>query len=284
MDSLGARDRLGGVPGRRPGSRLAAYLHLVRAQGRGQAQYRVSFLIDVVGSIAFGVLDLVTVIVLFRVTPTLAGFAFSEVFLMTALASTAFALADLVVGNVERLRVYVRSGLFDAVLVRPLGALWQLAALDLAPRRVGRIVVCAGILIAAAVQAGIPAGPVSLALVAIAPIAGAVIFGAVFVASASVAFWWVESGELGNALTYGGHDFTAYPITIYGPLFRRLFAYGLGFAFVAYYPALALLDRSDPLGAPRALGYASPLVAALAAFSAGAIWRTGIRHYRSTGS
>jgi len=256
----------------------------VGAQIRGQAQYRVSFLIDIVGSIAFGVLDLVTVVVLFRVTPTLTGFTFPEVFLMTALASTAFGLADLVVGNVERLRVYVRSGLFDAVLVRPLGALWQLAALDLAPRRVGRIVVCAVILTAAAAQAGIPAAPASIGLLAVAPIAGAVIFGSVFVATASVAFWWVESGELGNALTYGGHDFTAYPITIYGPMFRRLFAYGLGFAFVAYYPALALLDRADPLGASRALGYASPLIAGLAAVAASAIWRTGIRHYRSTGS
>jgi ABC-2 type transport system permease protein len=168
--------------------------------------------------------------------------------------------------------------------VRPLGALGQLAALDLAPRRVGRIVVCAGILTAAAAQAGILATPMSIGLLAAAPIAGAVIFGAVFVATASVAFWWVESGELGNALTYGGHDFTAYPITIYGPVFRRLFAYGLGFAFVAYYPALALLGRSDPLGAPPALGYASPLVAALAAGAASAIWRTGLRHYRSTGS
>ncbi len=264
--------------------RLTAYVHLVRAQVRGQAQYRVSFVIDVVGSIAFGVLDLVTVVVLFRVTPTLTGFTFPEVFLMTALASTAFAIADLAVGNVERLRVYVRSGLFDAVLVRPLGALWQLAALDLAPRRVGRIVVCAAILLAAAAQAGIPASPVHVGLLAVAPIAGAVIFGSVFVATASVAFWWVESGELGNALTYGGHDFTAYPITIYGPAFRRLFAYGIGFAFVAYYPALALLGRADPLGAPGALGYASPLVAVLAAVIAAAIWRTGIRHYRSTGS
>ena len=73
-------------------------------------------------------------------------------------------------------------------------------------------------------------------------------------------FWWTESGELGNALTYGGHDFTAYPMPIYGTVFRRLLAYGLGFAFVAYYPALALLDRTDPLGAPAGLGLGRLLV------------------------
>jgi ABC-type Na+ transport system ATPase subunit NatA len=60
----------------------------------------------------------------------------------------------------------------------------------------------------------------------------------------------VESGEIANGLTYGGLSFTQYPITIYGTLFRRLFAYAVGFAFVAYYPTLALLERADPLGAP----------------------------------
>ena len=47
---------------------------------------------------------------------------------------------------------------------------------------------------------------------------------------------------------------------------------------------LALLDRSDPLGAPALLGYASPAVAVVAAGAAGLMWRTGVRHYRSTGS
>ena len=264
--------------------RLSAYAHLLRAQMRGQAQYRASFAIDVAGSVAFGVLDVVTVFALFRVRPTLAGFTFPEVFLMTALASLAFALADLAAGNVERLRFYVRTGLFDAVLVRPLGALTQLLAMDVAARRVGRVVMCVALLATAAARAELELTPARLALLAVAPVAGALIFCAVFVATATVTFWWVESGELGNALTYGGHDFSAYPMAVYGPLFRRLFAYALGFAFVAYYPALALLGRPDPLGAPAGLGYACPLVAAAAACVAALAWRAGVRHYRSTGS
>jgi ABC-2 type transport system permease protein len=73
-------------------------------------------------------------------------------------------------------------------------------------------------------------------------------------------------------------------MSIYGTVFRRVLAYGLGFAFVAYYPTLALIDRADPLGAPAALGYASPAVAALAAAAAWLVWRTGVRRYASTGS
>ncbi|HXJ82568.1 MAG TPA: ABC-2 family transporter protein [Candidatus Methylomirabilis sp.] len=268
---------------RRP-SRLAVYGHLVRAQVKSQAQYRTSLAIDVGGSMALGVLDILSVVVFFRATSALAGFAFHEVFLMTTLASCAFSVADLAVGNVERLRVYVRTGLFDAVLVRPLGTLLQLLAMDVAPRRVGRLVFGVALIATAAVQARVLPTPAHLVLLVITPLAGAVIFSAVFVATSTVSFWWIEAGEFANALTYGGHDFAAYPLGIYGALLRRMFAYGLGFAFVAYYPALALLDRPDPLKAPAYLGYASPLIALGAAAIAALFWRRGVRHYRSTGS
>ena len=98
---------------------VAAYGHILAAQVRSQAQYRTSFALDLGGSVLFGILDIASILVLFRVVRTIGGFAFTDVFLMATLASTAFALADVSVGNVERVRVYVRSGLLDAVLVRP---------------------------------------------------------------------------------------------------------------------------------------------------------------------
>src|SRR4030095_11398584 len=232
----------------------------------------------------FGVVDVVGVVVVFRVTPTLGGFGFAEVFLMTALAGCAFAMADLAVGNVERLRQYVRSGLFDALLVRPLSSLAQLAAMDVATRRVGRVAFGLTMVVVAVAVAPVPLTPARLTLLVVRPLAVAMIFGAVFVATATVAFWWIESGEIANGLTYGGLSFTQYPITIYGTLFRRMFAYAVGFAFVSYSPGPTLLDRADPLGAPAILGYASPAVAIAAVTAAGLTWRAGVRHYRSTGS
>ena len=265
-------------------ARLAAYGHIVAAQVRAQAQYRASFAADVAGSVGFGFLDLAGVIVLFNVTRSIAGFTFTEVFLMMAIANVGFAIADVVVGNVERLRIYVRTGLLDAVLVRPLGVLGQLAAIDVAPRRIGRVALSLAVIVVAVAQADVAFTPAHVVLLVLAPIAGAVIFAAVFIGTAAVAFWWIEAGELGNALTYGGHDFATYPITIYGAVFRRALAYGLGFAFIAYYPALTVLDRADPLGAPAYLGYLSPVVAALVALAAAWVWRAGVRRYTSTGS
>jgi ABC-2 type transport system permease protein len=265
-------------------SALATYRRLVSAQVRSQAQYRASFFVEIAGSVLLGALDLIGVLILFRVSRTVGGFDFRAVFLMAALAGCAFALADLVVGSIERIRVYVRTGLLDAILVRPLGSLPQLLAADVAPKRAGRVLFTVGMVALAAHHARVGWTPARLALVVVTPLAGAVLFGAIFVAGATVAFWWIDSGEFANAVTYGGRDFTSYPMTAYGGLFRRLFSYGMGFAFVGYYPALALLGRRDPLGLPAAAGWLGPVVALVAAAVAAGLWRRAIRHYRSTGS
>ena len=265
-------------------STLAVYRRLVGAQARSQASYRVSFTLDLLGNIVWLGADLLGITVFFRITPSLGGFGFADVLVMLGLSASAFALADLAVGNIEKLRVYVRTGLLDSVLIKPLGVLPQLLALDFGLRRLGRAGYALVILVAALWYADIAWTPEKAALVVVTPLAGAAFFSAIFVAGATVAFWWIESGELANALTYGGRDFTSYPITVYSGWFRRLFAYALGFAFVAYYPALAVLDEPDPLGLPAATAWAGPVVAALAAAIAAALWRFGVRRYRSTGS
>ena len=260
------------------------YLQLVRAQLRSQAAYRASFAIDVAGNMLTMAVDLLTLLVMFRITPALGGFSVRQAVFVFALANTGFALADLVVGSIERIRHYVRTGLLDGILVRPLAVLPQLVAIDVGLRRVGRLVAGAGLLGVAVALVDIDWTPARAGLFVLTPLAGAVFFGAVFVASATVAFWWIESGELANSVTYGGRDFTSYPITVYSGWFRRVFAYGLGFGFVAYYPALTLLGRADPLGLPAWVGWTSPLVALAAAGAACVAWRVAVRHYRSTGS
>ncbi|MEU8297171.1 ABC-2 family transporter protein [Micromonospora sp. NPDC048909] len=268
----------------RRGGALTAYRALLGAQARSQTAYRASFAIDLVGNLGATLFDVVTVLVIFGVTRELGGFTLREALLMVGLSAFAFATADLLVGNIERIPRYVRTGLLDAVLLRPLGALPQLLLMDLPLRKVSRALFGLTVWIVAVASADLDWTPGRALLVVLAPVAGAVFFGSVFVATATVSFFWIESGELANSVTYGGRDFTSYPVTVYGGWFRALFAYGLGFAFVSYQPALALLGRADPLGLPAWAGWAAPGVALLAAAAAAVAWRFGIRHYRSTGS
>ena len=263
---------------------VRAYAALLGGQFRSVVSYRASFAVELAANVGAATLDVLTVIVLFGSTRAVAGFTLTEALLVVSLAGTGFALADLTVGNIDHLKTYVRAGTMDAVLVRPLGALPQLLCMDLPLRKVVRVLVNVVVLVVALRLNDPEWTPARAALAVLAPVAGAVFFGSIFVLSASLAFWWVDSGEIGSAFTYGGRDFASYPVPVYAGWFRSVFAYALGFGFVAYQPAVVLLGRADPLGLPAWAGFLSPLVALLAATVAAAVWRAGIRHYRSTGS
>ena len=52
----------------------------------------------------------------------------------------------------------------------------------------------------------------------------------------------------------------------------------------AWSAALYVLDKPDPFGVPEWLQFASPVVAVIMMSVALLVWRTGVRHYTSTGS
>ncbi|MFG1925671.1 ABC transporter permease [Cryptosporangium sp. NPDC048952] len=261
-----------------------AYARLFLAQIRGQTQYRLSFAVDLVLNAGITTIDVLVLLAVFRVTPELAGFDIGDVLLMTGIAQLAFQLADVCVGNLERVPQYLRTGLLDAVLLRPLSTFGQLVVLDFSIRRAGRLIQGLTTYGVALSVADIEWTPQRVLLAAIAPLAGAVTYGAIFTAGAATMFWLVDGGEVVNAVTYGGRDFASYPTAMYGVWFGRLFGFALGLASVGYLPALALLGRSDPLGTPAWTHWGAPVVGVFWAFAAAGIWRVGVRHYQSTGS
>lgn len=266
------------------GERFRPYRMVMKAQLRAQLNYRASFTIEAIGGMILTGLDLVTVLVVFNVTSVLGGFSFRDAFLMSAVANLSFAAGDQLVGSIDDMRVQIRTGQLDALLVRPLGLLRQLVSMDFQLRRIGRVVQGVVVLAVAAVLAHVAFAAATIALVVLTTIAGTAFFAAFLVMAGTVSFWWIDSTEFGAGFTYGGRNFTLYPMTVYGQVFRYLFAYGLGFAFVAYYPVLTLLHRPDPLGLPTWTGWLAPLVSVAVCGVAAYVWRTGVRHYRSTGS
>ena len=260
------------------------YRKIIAARVRSQMSYRVSFAVECLTQVVAQAFELIVVLVLFTRIDALGGFGVTEVLLMTAIAGIAFGLADLFAGQLDDLPTFIRSGTFDAVLLRPLGTLPQMMSTDIRLRRVGRVLAGALTLAYALAHAAIDWTPWKVLLVVVAPLAGGVILGSVWVVACSVCFWLIESRELANSVTYGSGAFTSYPITVFSKGIRYLMAYVVPGAFVAYYPSLALLGRTDPLGAPGWVGWISPLVALAAAGFAGAFWRFAVRHYRGTGS
>jgi ABC-2 type transport system permease protein len=260
------------------------YRRILASRVRSQLAYPASFALDVLAQAIAQAVELVVIVAVFSQVQSLGGFDRDEVLLIYGLSGIAFGLADLAVGQLDDLPRWIRTGEFDVLLVRPLGALAQLVTSDLQLRRLGRVVVAAVVLGVVLAQGGVEPTPLNALLVITTPLVGAVIIGSIWVATCSVSFWVIEGREIANAFTYGSTLTTAYPITVFGPWLRRVLCFAVPAAFVAYFPALALLDRPDPLGLPHALRYASPLVAVLAVGAATLVWRTAVRRYQGAGS
>ncbi len=261
-----------------------AYAALVRSRVAAQASYRTSFAIEVAAQVLLVIVEFGEVYVVFTQVRTLGGFSFAEVTLMYALAAVAFGVADAAVGHVDRLPFYVRTGQFDAFLLRPLSALGQLITSDFTLRRVGRVGMSLVLLAVALVVVEIDWTPARVLLLLLTPVAGAAIFCAVFIATSMVTFWLVEGGEFANAFTYGGSYLSSFPFSVFGTAIRRFFTFVIPAAFVAYLPALALLGRADPMGLPGWLSWCGVPAAGVSLAAAALLWRTRLRKYVGAGS
>jgi ABC-2 type transport system permease protein len=262
---------------------LGVYRTLLRATLAGQTAYRASFSLELLGAGLVIAIDFVEIFAVFTQVSNVAGFAFAEVFLIFGLASVGFSLADFTVGAVDGLSRHVRDGSFEVLMLRPLSPLAQLAVGQLQLRRFGRLTVAVVALTLALSRVDVDWTPARVGLLVLAPVSGAVLFGAFFVLSGAMSFWLIEGSEVGNALSYGSGYLSQWPIDVLGPALGRFFTFVVPAAFTAYLPVVAILGRDVPFGLPSWLPWLTPLAAAWAVLASGLTWRAGVRHYTGAG-
>ena len=263
---------------------VRAFWLIAGAWVRASMTYRGSFWAMTVGQALFSVIDFAAIAIMFGHIDELGGFTLGEVALLYGMSGFALGVADLLVGNTELLGRRVRDGSFDAMLVRPVAPLVQVAADQFALRRLGRIVQSGAVLGWGVAASDIDWSAAKLLVMVATLVSGSVIFCAVFVLGSAFQVLAGEASEVTNAFTYGGNTLTQFPLTIYPAEVVKAVTFIVPLAFVNWYPALYLLGIEDPFGLPSSLRYASPVAALLAAAVAAIGWRAAVRRYRSTGS
>ena len=258
------------------------YAWIARMWVRSSLAYPLSFWVLTVSSALITFLDFVGLALMFHTVPALGEFSLREIALLYGASGIGIGVADLVIGSVEQVGLHVRTGTLDSMLTRPVPLLVQVCADKFAIRRLGRITQAMVVFAYGAWWVDWTGPKVALTVAML--VSGSTIFFSLFVAFSCIQFWTLDSTEFANAFTYGGNTMTQYPMTI----FPREVVKGLTFlipvAFVNWYPCLYLLDRPDPFGMPSWFAVLSPVVAGLTVLLAGLVWRTGVRHYTSTGS
>lgn len=275
-----------GAPARRGRARegLRGYRLIVAMWIRSTMAYRASFLLATFGNAVISLLDFVAIAIMFSHVDALGGFALPEIALLYGSCSASLGLADLFLGSTDRIGARIRDGSLDAMLVRPVPVLAQVAADRFALRRLGRITQGLGVMAWGIAALEVDWTAVKVLLVVVMVVAGGGIFAAVMLAGAAFQFLAGDAAEVQNSFTYGGCTMLQYPPTVFGQDLLRGVVFVVPLAFVNWLPALYVLGRPVPLGLPQWTAFLSPLVALALFLPASLAWRAGLRSYRSTGS
>ena len=257
---------------------------LVGARLRSQWQYRASFFLYATGSFLSGLVDFVALAAIFTKVPQLGGWSLAEVALLYGITGLAFNLADFAVGGLEDLSRRVKEGTFDSLLLRPVGTITQLSADGFALRRIGKVLQAGCVLLLAIPLLDLEWTLARVLVIAAAVVLGTLVYCAVFIGTASIAFWIIDGREVGNAFTYGGNFLSNQPFDIYAQWLRRFATFVVPLAFAAYLPVAWVLGRATPAGVPADAVWLTPIVAVASLLVAQALWHAGLRAYRSTGT
>lgn len=95
----------------------------------------------------------------------------------------------------------------------------------------------------------------------------------------STLLFYIDGLEFMNVLTDGAREYGKYPIGIYGKRMLQFCTVIVPYALIQYYPLLYLLGRTTSLW-----NMVMPLFAAIFLIPCYALWRVGVRHYKSSGS
>lgn len=263
---------------------LRAFATLAGMWVRVSLTYRTSFVVMSLASLVLTGIDFAAILVVFANLHTLGGFGLGEVAFLYGSTVLCLGIADLLLGNVERLGRRIRMGTLDAMMVRPVPLFVQVCADEFALRRIGRIAQGALVFGWALSVVDISWTPARVGVLLSMVLCGAAIFGALFVLGAAFQFVSTDGSEAANAFTYGGNAITQYPLTIYPAEVVKGLTFLVPVAFVNWYPALFILGKHDPFRLPSALQLSSPVAALVLCSVAALAWHSGVRRYRSTGS
>ncbi|MFZ2016884.1 MAG: ABC transporter permease [Nocardioides sp.] len=261
---------------------VASYVAISRLWVRASLEYPVSFWTMTVGGVFSTGIDFIGIWVMFTHLTTYGGFTLREMGFLYGSSQLGIGIADLVVGNVERIGQQVRMGRLDAMMTKPVPLLVQVCSDQFQLRRISRVVQGAAVLTWASWTVDWTPTKV-LVLVGMVVCGGVIFFGA-FVAFSCVQFWTTDASEFANAFTYGGATLLTYPLTVFPQRIVLGLTFLLPLAFVNWYPSLYILGRSSSSTLPQWLEFASPVAALVMVAVTMTAWRAGVRHYTSTGS
>ena len=256
------------------------YRVFVAQEMKRMMEYRGDFFIGVAGVLLTQAFNILFLWIIFRQIPTLNGWTLNQIALIYGFSLIPKGLDHLFFDNLWPLGYWiVKNGDFDKYLTRPLSPLFHVMIERFMVDAFGELIVGILLLCSTIGTIGIIWTPLKIALFIIVIPFATMIYTAIKIGTAAIAFWIKQSGNI-IYMFYMVNDFAKYPTTIYNGLIKWVITFIIPFAFTAYYPANYFLTGDNPLfniGGTVIISIVFLIVSLV-------MWNRGILAYESSGS
>jgi ABC-2 type transport system permease protein len=258
---------------------MLLYFRFFALQLKSQMQYKLSFFLTTLGQFITSFAAFFGVYFMFSRFNEVENFTYEQALLCFAVVTMAFSLGEMAGGGFATFPRMLGNGEFDRVLIRPRSTLFQILAPKMDFTRIGLFAQAVLVLGYAVKTSGIIWSISKIITLCLMILSGSVIFFCLFLIYAGFSFFTVEGLQFFNLFTYGGRQFGRYPFSIYGKNVLMFLTFVIPLALFQYYPLLYLLDREQGI-----LFMLMPLLGLFFLLPSYALFRFGLRHYKSTGS
>jgi ABC-2 type transport system permease protein len=261
----------------------ALYFSLLRAGLRSELEYRANFLIMVFMGLVYQLTGFVFIWIVLSQFQSLGGWTLGDVAFLYGLRLLAHSIFSIVFSHLWDVDRIIRQGTFDRYLLRPFPPFLQLITTYFPLSALGDLLGALGLFLAAASLVRVDWSLVAVFFLLTTVLGGSLIEAAVKLMIISCAFRYLSTEAFLNVADDFINSFGNYPLKIFSKGMNLLFTFGLPLAFIAYFPASVLLNRTNELIVPSFVAYFTPLIGILSFGLAYKFWQSQINYYQSAG-
>lgn len=249
-------------------------------------QSKVDFLMGLFGFFFSQIAGILFLYLVFEQIPSLQGWTLDQLIFIYGFAQIPRGIDHLFTDNIWMVawRIVI-NGDFDRYMLRPMNVFFQVIAEKLQPDALGELLVGMILVIRSLYKGVVVVDAAHIILFFVSILAGALIYTAIKLFFASIAFWVKCSGPF-LQVAYEMADFAKYPTEIYAKGIRFIITWIIPFAFVAYLPASYFLGVAGFFGSGSNVGVIGIecLIAVLFWLIAYGLFNKGLRIYESAGN
>lgn len=243
-------------------------------------EYRVDFIFGLIGFILIQLTGVIFIKLVFNCIPSLKGWDFYEILFIYGLAQIPRGIDHVFTDYLWLFsQRTILQGEFDRYLLRPINPLFQVISESFQPDGLGELIIGIILVVMSSLKLNLSFGFVKIVSLVFIIIFGTLIYTAIKLATASIAFW-VKFSQSYLFMVYQVSGFAKYPMGLYPKVIKGILTFLIPFAFTGYYPGAYLLGKESFL-----MGVVLTVVVGFVAINiAYFIWKRGMRVYESSGN